>query len=555
MKDVHNTLHYLIAMLKAYGIKMIIASPGIQNSRFNSMIQEDDFFKCISVYDERSAAYVANGIATESNQPVVITCTGATSSRNYLPALTEAYYRKVPIIALTFFNTESNKYNFATQFLDRSVSQNDIKTIDVELPVIRSEVDKKRCLTYINAALYTAMYKNEPVHINCPSFLNFDEPIPELPTDIWVTKYYEEDFEYLKNELSNKKAAIFIGAHRKFTEIEETAISDFATSWSMPVFCDYTSNYNGKNKILIFKALNTHRFKNKPDLIIDIGELSDNRGLFTGQEVWRVAPNGEFKTRCDKPVSKTFNCNEKYFFKALLNDSNRTSCYYDEVKASIDNLKTPDLPLCNGLVCEQLSKYLPHNCSLHLAILNSFKNMNYFDLDKTIDTSCNTGGFGIDGAVSTLIGQSFCNPEKLYFGLIGDLAFFYDMNALGHRDIKNNVRIIVVNNNKGVEFRLHPKVEPYMREKTDFLISAAGHNKGGAQGWAESCGFHYMNASTKEDFLLQINEFCNGTFDKPVLFEVYTTTEDEQKGLDLLQTYNRDKLEEGLIKCYKALLK
>ena len=71
----HNTLHYLIALLKAYGIKNIVASPGTQNSTFNFFVQEDSDFKCYSVVDERSAAYVALGIAEELNEPVVKTLT------------------------------------------------------------------------------------------------------------------------------------------------------------------------------------------------------------------------------------------------------------------------------------------------------------------------------------------------------------------------------------------------------------------------------------------------------------------------------------------------
>lgn len=550
-----NTQQYLIAMLKVYKIKNIIASPGIQNSRFNSMVQENSDFRCISVYDERSAAYTAVGMSYESNNPTVITCTGATSSRNYLPAMTEAYYRKIPVIAITFFNPESNKYNFATQFLDRSVSQNDVKYVSVELPIINSEIDKKRCLTYINAALYNAKYLNKPVHINCPSILDFDIDRTELPKDIWKTNYYKNDFEENLTNLKNKKISIFIGAHNKFSEKETLSISNFAKSWNAPVFCDYVSNYNGDNKVLTYQVLNTQRFKNKPDLIIDIGDLSDNRALFTGQEVWRISPNGEFKSRCDRPVSKTFHCLEKTFFDLLLNNEKPYNNYYQEINTSIEKLKEPELPLCNGFICQKLAQFLPKNCSLHLAILNSFKNMNYFKLDKTIETNCNVGGFGIDGAISTLIGQSLCNPEKIFFGLVGDLAFFYDMNALGQREVKNNVRIIVVNNNKGVEFRLHPKVEPYMHDKTNVLIAAAGHNKGGAKGWAESCGFEYLSANNKQDFFNQIQKFCQYEFDKPVLFEVFTTTEDEQKGLNLLQTYNRDKFEEGLIKCYKAIVK
>ncbi|MBQ7126339.1 hypothetical protein IJO12_04565, partial [bacterium] len=100
-----KTIYYLISMLKAYGIKNIVASPGMQNSKFNAVVQEDDFFSCYSVVDERSAAYFATGISYETTQSVVITCTGATASRNYLSALTEAYYRKIPIIAITFYNS------------------------------------------------------------------------------------------------------------------------------------------------------------------------------------------------------------------------------------------------------------------------------------------------------------------------------------------------------------------------------------------------------------------------------------------------------------------
>ena len=62
-------------------------------------------------------------------------------------------------------------------------------------------------------------------------------------------------------------------------------------------------------------------------------------------------------------------------------------------------------------------------------------------------------------------------------------------------------------------------------------------------------------ADNKQDFLKQIQSFCQKECDKPIIFEVKTIVEDEQDGLNLLKTYNRDKLEEGLIKCYKAFVK
>lgn len=559
MKDNFNTVHYLIALLKAYGIKNIVSSPGTQNSFFNATVQEDKDFRCFSVIDERSAAYVATGISFETKQPTVITCTGATAARNYMSALTEAYYRRVPIIAITFFDINCNKFNLSPQYTDRSVSQNDIKYLSVELPMINTMIEEINCVTFINAALSQAFYLNKPVHINCPANLDYSNLRKDLPTNIWKTDYYSKDFDDVVKELENTDFAVFIGSHERFSKEEEIAISEFAESWNIPVFCDHTSQYHGTNKILISKAFAMVRnLRNKPKLLIDIGKISGEynyTNVFKEARVWRVSSDGVYAGRSSRPLTKIFGCTEKYFFEKLKNTKCKKSDYYTKIEESIKNIKYPELPLCTALVCQNLAKFMPKNSSLHLAILNSLRNMNFFDLDSSISVNCNVGGFGIDGAVSTLVGQSLVNPDKKCFGVIGDLAFFYDMNAIGQREIKNNLRIIIVNNHKGIEMRLNSELEKYVSDKSDILITAGGHNNGGAMGWAKSCGFEYLQAKTTDEFMNQIDSFCNGSFDKPVLFEVFTSTKDEQDGLHLMWKYNRDKFEEGLIKCYKTVVK
>jgi len=100
--------------------------------------------------------------------------------------------------------------------------------------------------------------------------------------------------------------------------------------------------------------------------------------------------------------------------------------------------------------------------------------------------------------------------------------------------------LLVVNNNMGVEFRLNSKLEPTFNEDLEPLTAAGGHF-GSAKGWAESAGFHYMAANTKEDFLSFVEEFCNADidhFDKPVLFEVFTKVVDEQDGIKMLVDAN-----------------
>lgn len=542
----YTTIHYLLAILKAYGIEYYVTSPGTQNANFNYLLQNDKELKTFSVIDERSAAYVATGLAYETNKPVVITCTGATASRNYLSALTEAHNRHLPIIAITFFNYDNNPYNLAPQFVDRSISQNDIKAISVELPNINTRSDRIRCITLINAALTTAINENKPVHINCPGNLDFSiKSSSELPKNIWATKTYRYDFKEVIKEIENKRTAIFIGSHRIFTE-EAKSISNFVEKFKIPVFCDHTSNYHGANKILT-QQISHQKAELLPEIVIDIGDITgdySSSSILYKAKFWRISEDTKFKNRYGFPVTKFFACSEKYFFESFFDENinfDKQEEFLMYIKEKANKYEYPDVPFSNSFVCRQLVKYLPKNSSLHCAILNSLRNMGYYNLDESIDVICNVGGFGIDGGVSTLVGQSFANPNKKCFGLFGDLAFFYDMNILGNRDIKNNLRILMVNNYKGVEFRLNQALEKPLGAEVDKLIAAAEHNLGGAKGWAESCKFEYMSAKNEEEFLNKINDFCNKDYEKPVFFEVFTQNDDEKEAINLMRTHNKNK--------------
>lgn len=140
------SVQYLVALLKAHNIKRVIASPGTTALSFVASMQCDPFFEMYSCVDERSAAYMAVGLAAETNEPVVITCTGATASRNYLPALTEAYYRKLPILAVTGTQYEGRIGDLHSQLIDRSSIQKDVAVLSVHIPglVETSSFEEKR---------------------------------------------------------------------------------------------------------------------------------------------------------------------------------------------------------------------------------------------------------------------------------------------------------------------------------------------------------------------------------------------------------------------------
>ncbi len=539
---VYRTVNYVIKMLKQYNIKNIISSPGCQNSLFNLLVQQDDFFKCYSVSDERSAAYMAIGIAEELNEPVVITCTGSNASRNWVPALTEAYYKSIPIIAMPFYNRASNEFNLAAQYTNRKITQEDIKALQVKLPEISDNTDRNQILTYLNAAFLTAKYNFKPVIVECPSNLGIGNlnTYKKFPSDVWSSEVKEnitDETECLKN----RNFAIFIGSHKKFTSQEENAISNFAKSWNVPVFCDHTSNYTGSNKILTGRAKICDI--KKPDLLIDIGGVSGDVStlwLFAKCDIWRINSKNErtFKFRYDRAVSKIFLMSENEFFAKCTNTSESVSKYYDEVKNKIETAIYPELPLCNYLIIQNLTKYIPQGSVLHHGVSNTKRAINCFNFKDNIEISSNVGTCGIDGSVSVLVGHSLAAFDKNVFGVMGDLTFFYDMNALQNREIKNNLRILLINNNKGIEFKINGLFEN-MLDETEKLIGASGHHTT-ADGWAQSCGFHYMSANTKEDFLAKIQDFCTKKFDKPVLFEVFTKDEDEITASNLMKEVSKN---------------
>ena len=99
--DNYRNIEMIKDLLKEHKISNLIISPGGTNIPLIKAVQNDEFFNCYSIVDERSAAYFAIGIYLQTGNPVALICTSAQATRNYIPGLTEAFYKKVPILAIT----------------------------------------------------------------------------------------------------------------------------------------------------------------------------------------------------------------------------------------------------------------------------------------------------------------------------------------------------------------------------------------------------------------------------------------------------------------------
>lgn len=562
----------LIALLKKYNIRKVVASPGATNVTFVSSIQQDSFFEMYSCVDERSAGYMAVGLCEESSEPVLLSCTGATASRNYLPALTEAYYRKLPLIACTSAQDFHNIGHLIAQVINRNNPPSDVVLKSVNISSINNESDRWFAEIKLNDVLEELFRRGGgPIHINLETKYSLDYSVKELPKVRKISRITNLTKDL--PQLPQGKIGVFVGSHKKWTSEESWALENFAISNNAIVFVDHTSNYHGKNALnySIKGSQEVHHNEPSFDVIIHIGEVSGDyytmRLMKNTKQVWRVNPDGEMRDTFKK-LSFVFEMTEQEFFERYSSNTDLSSqnlpanSFYEECMAEKNRLLSliPDLPFSNIYIAQVLADKIPQNSVLHLGILNSLRAWNLFDLPKSVNVFSNVGGFGIDGCLSSMIGTSLVNKDRLYFGVFGDLATFYDLNVLANRHLGNNLRIMLINNGLGQEFKNYNHPGARFKEKTDDFIAAKGHN--GKQShllmkhFTEDLGFEYLSANNKEEFSIAYPKFLNNRIgDKPLFFEVFTNSEEENEALYLIKHIEQPTDKEKITNTIKQTLK
>lgn len=163
------------------------------------------------------------------------------------------------------------------------------------------------------------------------------------------------------------------------------------------------------------------------ELLIHIGEVSGNcyLGKFNGKSVWRIGQDGEI---CDtfRKLRYVFEMSEKTFFEYYIKGGKTISdsclqnwkSLYRDIYESI-----PELPFSNVWIASKMAYRIPDDSVIHFGIYNSLRSWDFFELPHSVLSFSNVGGFGIDGGMSSLVGASFHNKSRIYFGVLGDLAF------------------------------------------------------------------------------------------------------------------------------------
>lgn len=533
----------IIGMLKKYNIKNCVLSAGSRNVPFVHSVEEDPFFKCYSVVDERSAGYFALGLAQELNEPVVISCTSSTATCNYWPPVAEAYYQNVPIIVLTSDRNPSMLGQWEDQMIDQVGMYDRHVRKSVNLPIINDEDDIYYCERLINEAFLELNHNGSgPVHINIPmKSYNNSFNVKELPEVKKIDRITVDDNELIWNskieKLKNAKNIMVICGQKNYVSQKlNDEIKIFFEKFNSVIVSEHMSNIHLNESLNLNVVMDARYITTKkaaefiPDIIISFGGnifsgiKEQLRKFYKKTEHWGIQEDGRVVDTF-KSITNIFECSPEFFFNKCnnLNNGKNDYTYYNRLKKYVDNVIYPEFEYSQLYAIQETVKRIPENSILHLSINNSIRITNFFKLNNNIKVYANIGTHGIDGCLSSFLGQAIATENNAYL-IIGDLAYFYDMNATRLRHINNNVHILLINNEGGSEFYFN---RMWKNEKSDLHTTA--RHKDIAKGWVESNNFQYLSAYDKKSLEEALTIFFRKDNEKPIFLEVFTEMKNDAK--------------------------
>lgn len=541
----NKTIQIIISYLKEYGIRHAVLSPGSRNVPLVHSLEIDNFFKCYSIVDERSAAYFALGLSIEHKEPVLISCTSATASTNYSSAICEAFEQKIPLLVLT---SDRNQY-FLNQLEDQMIPQTKLypgrTKAQISVPIIKDSLDEWYCRKIINEALIELEAKSGgPVHINIPTdwglfaqnFNTIELPKVKPFKKVTLKDMFLHDIEEITTLKKKKRILIIYGQTRQTNPVLLKNIKEFTLKYNVAIATESISNLDTEisiNTSLICKALNKEVFSKEyaPDLVISFNGnyISPIKGLLKGCttdfEHWTINEEGKAVDQFKK-LSRIFECSTADFF-SYFNQKGGNSIndmvYFNFWKQKINSLPEPDFPYSDNYAMQEFMKNVPSKSIIHYGNGVSVHIAQYFPIDYKNVHYCHSGTTTIDGSLSTFIGQAAAS-KKPAFAFIGDLSFFYDMNAIWNRYVGKNVRILLYNNEGGQTFHWNNA-----KDIDTLQLHTSAEHFTTAKGWVESRGFKYYSAKNKEEFDKYLPEFLTSESDTPLFFEVFTKKETDAR--------------------------
>ena len=545
--DKKNILQ-LVALLRAHGIKRIVLCPGSRNIPLVQTLANIPDFTCYPVTDERSAGFFALGLALHGGGPAAVCCTSGTALLNLHPAVAEAYYQQVTLVVISADRPAAWIGQMDGQTLPQPGVFGTLVKKSVSLPEVVSEEDEWYCNRLINEALLELSHHGKgPVHINVPiSEPFFLLPVNELPNARVITRYqglnvYDKDYHPLIDRLNRYQRRMVVVGQMNLIYLFDKRY----TKMLYKHFAWFSENISNQTvpgmpirniEPLLCSMNQEEQEKMRPELLITYGGhvISKRLKRFLRKhppvEHWHISPDGEVMDLYGSLTTLIEMDPFEFLEKIAPMMDNRTPDYPRGWEARSKAIPQADFAYSEMSAIGKVIRQLPVPCSLHLANSSTVRYAQLFDVPSEVEILSNRGTNGIEGSLSTAIGYATAS-DKLNFIIIGDLSFFYDMNALWNSNYGANVRILLLNNEGGEIFHALPGL--VLHENARRFVTAT--HKSSAHAWAEDRGFEYLSAHNDAELDEAVKRFTEPSVtQRPMLLEVFT---DKQLDIELLKEY------------------
>ena len=537
----------LVEISAAKGIEYVILSPGSRDAPLIISFNESDYFKCLSIPDERVAGYFALGIAQQTRKPVIISCTSGTAALNFAPAIAEAFYQKIPLLIVTADRPQEWIHQGEGQSINqRNVFANYIKK-SYHLPQDGNDSDNLWSANRMISEAIEQTFVNGggPVHINIP----FREPLygqadyagkklPKITSTARLEKKLSKDTlaELEKKWAIANKKMILCGLLPKQVALKELLL-EIAKDSSVIVLAETTANLIDKKIIQqIDPILTTIKEQEieafQPDLLITIG------GNFISKKIkqilrknkpsqhWHIEET-DYHMDTFQSLTKSIPIGAATFFGQfnLTIDSTFNKGNYQNLwlnRRHIVNAAHQEYlkqtPWSDLRAMEKIMASIPANSNVQLGNSTPVRYAQLFEADASWQINSNRGVAGIDGSTSTAAGAALVNGQLTTI-ITGDIAFFYDSNAFWHHHLSPNLRVILINNGGGNIFRYIPG--PPTTNQLDTFFEAQ-HELNAAH-IAKTFNLVYYYVAGEEELTAILPKFFRQeAIERPALLEIKT---------------------------------
>jgi 2-succinyl-5-enolpyruvyl-6-hydroxy-3-cyclohexene-1-carboxylate synthase len=536
----HQQLAQLAEQCYQAGVTHAVICPGSRSAPLVFAFNRHPHIKTFVIVDERSAGYIALGMAQQLQKPVALICTSGTAALNFYPAIAEAFYQKIPLLVLTADRPAALLNQQDGQMINQQGVYGSHVRAQMQFLVDSWQLatESNRHLSEIlNRCLYPVW---GPVHVNVP----LKEPLYQISQEDSVieqnhtveAKPLLTKSPYYLGHLNQEKIMVLIGQCLPNAAITKQ-IKSLANRSNVVVLADVVSNQHDSTSIKHFDYIVSQTDSDclkelEPQVLISMGGPVLSKAL----KLWlkKQKPIKHIRLQDDSILVDTYGNVTDYvstnqlasIIENIIESQSIQTESYQQVWSKFEKKAQEAIQKFivnrnqHGLKSELLSvntilSALPSSSQLQIANSSSIRYVSYLGLpEKKLSAFCNRGTSGIDGCTSTAIGAALMSNEIVTL-ITGDLAFFYDRNAFWNKYVPNHLRIVLLNNHGGGIFNLidGPNSQP---ELENFFLTT--HHQT-AKNMSEDFGLDYYFCKNQIELEELMKTFYEPS-DRPKIVEI-----------------------------------